>query len=243
MSPAGCAVPHVPGGAAELLRLAWPLILANSFWALQIFLERVLLGWAGGDQVGAALATAILFWTPMSLFQNTSNYATTFVAQYTGAGRPRRVGPVVWQSLYFSVAGGVLFVAMAPAAETLVGWAGHSPHLQVLEAPYFRCLCFAAPSFLLVASAASFFAGRGDSRAVLLVNAVGLAVNAVCALDADLWPVRLPAPGHRRGGLGHRGRWFHVGAAVAGAAVPTTIPGRIRHAWPDGVSTRRCSPG
>ncbi len=164
-----------------MLRLAWPLILANSFWALQIFLERVLLGWAGGDQVGAALATAILFWTPMSLFQNTSNYATTFVAQYTGAGRPRRVGPVVWQSLYFSLAGGVLFVALTPAAETIVAWAGHSPHLQVLEAPYFRCLCFAAPSFLIVASAASFFAGRGDSRTVLLVNAVGLAVNAVCS--------------------------------------------------------------
>ncbi len=73
------------GGAVELLRLAWPLILGNSFWALQIFIDRVLLGRAGGDQVGAALATALLFWTPMCLFQNTANYATTFVAQYTSA--------------------------------------------------------------------------------------------------------------------------------------------------------------
>ena len=64
-SDEGGRVP-APGGATELLRLAWPLILSNSFWALQIFMERVLLGWAGGDQVGAALATAILFWTPMS---------------------------------------------------------------------------------------------------------------------------------------------------------------------------------
>ena len=101
-----------PGGAEELLRLAWPLILSNSFWALQIFIDRVLLGRAGGDQVGAALATAILFWTPMSLLQNTSNYATTFVAQYTGAGRPRRVGPVIWQSLYFSLAGFIGFYTL-----------------------------------------------------------------------------------------------------------------------------------
>ena len=179
-SDEGGRVP-APGGATELLRLAWPLILSNSFWALQIFMERVLLGWAGGDQVGAALATAILFWTPMALFQNTSNYATTFVAQYTGAGRPRRVGPVVWQSLYFSLAAGVVFLAMASAAETVVAWVGHSPHLQVLEAPYFRCLCFAAPSFLIIASAVSFFAGRGDSRTVLLINAVGLVVNAATA--------------------------------------------------------------
>ena len=171
----------VPGGAEELLRLAWPLILSSSFWALQIFMDRVLLGRAGGDQVGAALATAILFWTPMSLLQNTSNYATTFVAQYTGAGRPRRVGPVIWQSLYFSLAGGAGFLALAPWAEALLGLAGHSPHLQALEAPYFRCLCFAAPPLLITASALSFFAGRGDSRTVLLVNVVGLAVNAAGA--------------------------------------------------------------
>ena len=63
-SPAeGNNVP-TPGGAVELLRLAWPLMLGNSFWALQIFIDRVLLGRAGGDQVGAALATALLFWTP-----------------------------------------------------------------------------------------------------------------------------------------------------------------------------------
>jgi MATE family multidrug resistance protein len=170
-----------PGGVGELLRLAWPLIVTNSFWALQIFIDRVLLGRAGGDQVGAALATALLFWTPMSFFQNTANYATTFTAQYTGAGRPRRVGPLLWQSLYFSVAAGVGFLALALWARNLLELAGHSPHLQELETDYFRCLCFAALPALLAASALSFFAGRGDTRTVLAVNAAGLAVNAACA--------------------------------------------------------------
>jgi MATE family multidrug resistance protein len=170
-----------PGGVEELLRLAWPLILSNSFWALQIFLDRLLLARAGGDQVGAALATAILFWTPLCLFQNTSNYATTFVAQYSGAGRPQRIGPVVWQSLYFSLLGGAVFLALIPAAGTLTAWAGHESHLQELEGPYLRCLCLAAPPLLISSSALSFFAGRGDSRTVLLVNTVGLAVNAVFA--------------------------------------------------------------
>ena len=145
--------PDAPGGAAELLRLAWPLVVGNSFWALQIFLDRVLLGRAGGDQVGAALATAMLFWTPMSFFQNTANYATTFTAQYTGAARPRRVGPVIWQSLYFSLAGGAVFLAMSPLAARLLEWVGHSPHVRELETDYFRCLCFAAPPTLLTASA------------------------------------------------------------------------------------------
>ncbi len=187
--------PDAPGGAAELLRLAWPLVVGNSFWALQIFIDRVLLGRAGGDQVGAALATALLFWTPMSFFQNTANYATTFTAQYTGAARPRRVGPVIWQSLYFSLAGGAVFLAMSPLAARLLEWVGHSPHVRELETDYFRCLCFAAPPTLLTASALSFFAGRGDSRTVLVVNVVGLAVNAVCAWTLIFGLYGFPAMG------------------------------------------------
>ena len=38
---------------------------------------------------GAAMAGALLFWAPLTLLQNTANYATTFVAQYVGAGRHR----------------------------------------------------------------------------------------------------------------------------------------------------------
>src|SRR5437016_5996114 len=56
------------GGLGELLRLAWPLIVGNSLLALQILIDRILLGRTGGHQVGAALATALVFWTVMSLF-------------------------------------------------------------------------------------------------------------------------------------------------------------------------------
>lgn len=31
------------GGRKELLQLAWPFIVSNSFWTLQILLDRVLL--------------------------------------------------------------------------------------------------------------------------------------------------------------------------------------------------------
>src|SRR5262249_28710358 len=43
------------GSTQELLRLAWPLILSNSCWTLQIVLDRVLLSWgADSDAVAAA---------------------------------------------------------------------------------------------------------------------------------------------------------------------------------------------
>ena len=212
-----------PGGVAELLRLAWPLVVSNSVWALQIFIDRVLLGRAGGDQVGAALATALLFWTPMAFFQNTANYATTFTAQYAGAGRPRRVGPVIWQSLYFSLAGGAAFLWLAPLAGPLLAAIGHSPHVRELETAYFQCLCFAAPPTLLTASALSFFAGRGDSRTVLAVNAAALAVNAICA-----WVLIYGLFGFPRLGIVGAG-WATVAGSSTSALLSLALLFRRRH--------------
>src|SRR5262245_37245832 len=170
-----------PAGAGEVLQLAWPVGLSNGCWTLQLAFNRMLLSWAGCEGVGAATVGTMLYWTPVCLLSNVAGYASIFVAQYVGAGQPRRVGPVVWQGIYFSLAAGLAFLGLVPLAGPLVGLAGHSPELQVLEAFYLGCLAFAALPTLVAAAATSFFAGRGDSRTVLLVNVTGLAVNGVLA--------------------------------------------------------------
>jgi MATE family multidrug resistance protein len=180
MSQGDADVP-TPGGGRELLRLALPLILSSSFWTIQILIDRVLLARQNSDSVGAAMMAVMLFWTPLTLFQNVASYATTFVAQYTGAGRPRRVGPAVWQALYFAVAAGLAFMLLAPCADALMELTGHSPEMRELEATYFRCLCFAALPMLIIAAVNSFFGGRGDSWTVLCVDATGTITNAVLA--------------------------------------------------------------
>src|SRR3954469_4376827 len=121
-----------PDGWRDVWRLALPLILANSFWTLQITVDRVMLAHDSSDAVGAAMAAVMLFWTPLTLLQNTAAYATTFVAQYYGAGRRGRVGPAVWQALYFSVAAGVGFLALIPLAPAVIALGGHSAALQEL---------------------------------------------------------------------------------------------------------------
>ena len=114
----------VRGTVRELLSLAWPLIVSNSFWTLQIALDRVLLGGHHVTEVAAAMLAAMLYWTPFNLLFHTAGYATTFVAQYVGAGRPRRVGAVVWQALYFALFTGIAFIGLAPFAPRIVAWTG-----------------------------------------------------------------------------------------------------------------------
>ncbi len=212
-----------PGGYRELLRLALPLIISNSFWTLQITIDRILLGRYSSDAVGAAVAAVMLFWAPFALLQYTAAYASTFVAQYLGAGRPNRVGPVIWQALHFSLLGGVTFLLLVPAARPLAALAGHSPAVEVLEATYFACLCFAALPMLVTAAACGFFIGRGDNWTVLLINATGLTVNGILAYA---WI--FGAWGFPRGGIAGAG-WATVAGSSASAVLALALFLRPRY--------------
>jgi multidrug resistance protein, MATE family len=193
--------PAPPGGPRELLRLALPLILSSSFMTLQITIDRIMLSHFSSLAVAAAMPAALLYWTLLAIPQNTANYATTFVAQYIGAGRPERVGPAIWQALYFAVVAGIVFLGFVPLAPWLMSLGGHATEVQELEIAYFQYLCWAALPATLVAALNSFFAGRGDSWTVLLVDVVGLAVN-IC-LVVILIPGRygFPAMGIRGPGV------------------------------------------
>lgn len=167
------------GGWREVLRLALPLILANSFWTLQITIDRVMLSWYSSDALAAAMPAAMVFWTLLTLLQSTCAYATTFVAQYFGAARYHRVGPAVWQGIYFALGGGMFFLALIPLAPVIVTLGGHSPAIQALEHQYLIPLAYSALPALILAAVTGFFNGRGDTSVVIWLNGIGLAVNAV----------------------------------------------------------------
>ncbi len=171
-----------PGGSRELLKLALPLILSQSFMTVQIAVDRVLLSRHNPEEVAAAFPAVMLFWLPFALLQGVAAYVSTFVAQYTGAHRPHRVGPAVWQGLHFSLISGLLFLLIIPLAPTLVALGGHDPGLQQLEIIYLRYLAVAALPMLVVAAVNGFFSGRGQTWTVLGIDAVGTVVNVVLAL-------------------------------------------------------------
>jgi len=170
-----------PGGFRELIALSLPFILSASFWTIQIFVDRVFLSWVGKNAVAASMPAVGYFWTPMALANFTVLYVTVFVAQYLGAKRLNRIGPVVWQAIYFSIVAGALFPLLGPIVDAMIQYSDHDPAVKVLESAYFSALTFAALPMLLVGAVNGFFAGRGESWTVLLINAFGTAVNAALA--------------------------------------------------------------
>ncbi len=171
-----------PGGSRELLALAAPLIVSQSFMTVQVFVDTVLLAWHDPLEMTASFPAVMWYWLLFGFLQVTAGYTSTFVAQYTGASRPHRVGPAVWQGIHFALVAGVLFLFIVPAAPALIALGGHSPELQTLETVYLRCLACAAMPMLVMAAVNGFFSGRGQTWIVLGIEAFGTSVNVALAL-------------------------------------------------------------
>jgi multidrug resistance protein, MATE family len=161
----------------QILKIAWPLIIANSFWNLQLTIDRVYLGSFSTEALAAAIAVMGVFWVPMALLQQTAAYVTTFVAQFFGARRFNQIGPAVWQSLYVSTIGGLMVLLLIPFSPWIFGMMGHSERVRLLEIEYFNALCYSALPTAVVATTSGFFTGLGNTKVIMRINCVGLVAN------------------------------------------------------------------
>ena len=87
-------------------------------FTVQTFVDRLFLTWYSTEAVAGAVTGIFTIWTLIALFTGTGEYLTTFIAQYHGAKRPERIGPAVWQGIYFSLLAGALVAALSPARRT-----------------------------------------------------------------------------------------------------------------------------
>jgi MATE family multidrug resistance protein len=197
-----------------IIKLAWPLIVANSFWNLQLTVDRLFLANYSTDSLGAAMAVMGIFWVPMALLQQTAAYLTTFVAQYFGAKNFEMIGPSLWQSLYVSIAGGLLLLLLIPFSDNMFDFIGHAQSTRKLEIEYFTAICFSALPTALVAALSAFFTGLGNTRIIIWINLAGLVSNVIFDYLIIFGNMGFPALGIT--GAGYATALANVAAAILG---------------------------
>lgn len=204
------------GGSRELISLALPLVISQSFMTVQVLADTLLLARHDTDEMTASFPAVMWYWLGFGFLSVTAGYTSTFVAQYTGAGRPHRAGPAVWQGIYFAVIAGLAFLAVVPLAGWLTSLAGHPEHIQRLEAIYLRCFAFAALPMLVMGAINGFFSGRGETWTVLLIEAFGTIVNVALALLLIFGRWGFPEMGIAGAGIATvAGSWAAAGLALA----------------------------
>ncbi len=151
---------------------------------VQVFVDTILLSHHDPREMAASFPAVMWFWLPFGLLQVTAGYVSTFVAQYTGAGRPERVGPAGLARHSFRHPGRAPLPAPGPGALAwVIAVGGHTRSFQA-DLKWFTCgaCVVAALPMLVMAAVNGFFSGRGQTWTVLGIEAAGTGVNVALAL-------------------------------------------------------------
>jgi MATE family multidrug resistance protein len=162
-----------PCGGREVLAIALPLVVQTCFWSIMWFVDRLYLTWYSPQATAAALPGGMFHWVLICLPMGIASYVNTFVAQYYGAGRPKRIGLAVNQGIWFGWAMVPLFLLAIPLAPWLFSLFNYEPELRPLVQIYFQVLALGAGAVVISSAQSSFYTGRGLTGIVMLVNVAG----------------------------------------------------------------------
>lgn len=201
-----------PFGYRQVLSISLPLVASMSSQTVMQFVDRLFLADYSLEAIAASVPGGMVSFMFMSVFLGVAFYVGTFVAQYTGARAPERVGASLWQGIYFCLFSGLVLIAISFAADPIFAWAGHPPEVRPLESIYFRILTIGAVFALLSGAMSTFYSGRGLTRVVMIVSILGAVVN--IPLDYALI----------------NGKWGMPEWGIAGAAVATVFATMVQTA-------------
>ncbi|MCC9640777.1 MATE family efflux transporter [Rhodopirellula sp. JC740] len=197
----------------EVLRVAIPLMVSTGMFSLVLFVDRTLLLWHEPSQMGAAMAAGNLFWVSVCVFVGIASMTSAIVSQYIGAAQPKRVGQLLWQSVWFALATIPLFILIGEFAESLFRWTDQPEHLIPMQAVYFRILMWGGAGEVLQTALSGFYSGTHRTRTIMLVSLASGCLNLV--LDVVLiFGLGSPSPETGQ-------RFLELG--IAGAAIASTL--------------------
>ena len=162
----------------EVAMVCFPLVMSMAAITVMEFTDRVFLSNYSLNAISAVTPAGIAVFLIVAFFGGVAGYTNVFIAQYCGAGAHKRVGVALWQGVYFSLFSGILAAfAVTFIAKPLFALAGHAPDIQKLEIIYFKILGWGSIFHIGNHALSGFFAGRGITRPVMIINAIGMAVN------------------------------------------------------------------
>ena len=165
------------GGYKEVLKVGLPLVVSMASSTVMTFTDRIFLGSYSIEAIAASVPASIMAFLFMCFFMGVTEYVGVFVAQYTGAAQPHKVGRAVWQGIWFCLPSGLFLAALCFFAGPLFELVGHPPEIRELEVVYFQILSLGGLPFLLSLSLSCFFSGRGLTKPVMIVSMAGALIN------------------------------------------------------------------
>lgn len=175
--------PTVPlgwrGELAGLLRLGWPLIVAQLAQSALFTTDVIMTGWLGPRYLAAAaIATAFLNTFLLAGYGLVSAVAP-MVAQARGARDIKSVRRTVRQGLWVAIAMSCVIIPLLMQIRPAFALLGQNPDVTELAAGYMQIAAFTVLPGMSIVVIRSFLAAHGKTRPVLVVTLLGVVINAI----------------------------------------------------------------
>ncbi|MDR0985270.1 MAG: MATE family efflux transporter [Endomicrobium sp.] len=167
----------VSGGYLEFLNIAFPLIISTGIESCQIFIDRIFLAKYSQNSFIASTPAGVAYWALVCFFFGTLTYIDIFIAQYYGRKEYKFIGPILWQGVYLTFISTLIVLVISYFSSNIFLYIGHPIIIIQEEIKYFKTLCYGTFPYIAETVFASFYAGRGKTKVVLLVSCFGVVTN------------------------------------------------------------------
>ena len=160
-----------------LFGIALPMVVSQGAFAVMTFTDRYFMSQIDPAHMAAALGGGVATFFTVCFFSGLLSYANALVAQYLGAGELAKCSRVVTQGLLLAIACQPLMMLITLYVVRIFSAIDHDPQVVVLESTYFQILMVGALITLFKTCLASYFAGIGRTRVVMVCDVAGLLLN------------------------------------------------------------------
>ncbi len=189
----------------DLMRVAFPLILAQIAQMSMSFVDTLMAGRLGQDALAGIALGSVVFGLVSIVSMGVLFSVAPLVSQAHGANDPDRAGRAARQGIWLAALLSVPGVALFLNIESILLATGQEPGSAALAGGYLGAAAFGfLPSLLLVALR-GFLEGLSDTRPIMVILFVGIALN-VLANNAFMF-----------------GRWGFPELGLVGTGVATSI--------------------
>ncbi len=165
------------GSFRELLQVAVPLMLSAGTLSIMNVADRAMLtGWSR-DALAAVMPAGMLHWTVICIPMGMILYANTFIAQFDGAGQPRKLMSSLWQAIWLALTCGILLMLCPLFSGPVLAFTGQSAGVVTDEKAYFDTLCLGGPLVMVSMALSCFYSGRRRTNVILAVNIISVLIN------------------------------------------------------------------
>ncbi len=180
---------------SELLRLAIPMVVSQSTFAVMIFTDRYFMSQIDPVHMAAALGGGVASFFSFCFFIGLFTYANAMAAQYLGAGEPEKAPKVVTQGWIMTVMSAPFLTLITLLVANIFSGMGHDPQQLELERTYYLILMSGVLISLAKVCVSSYFAGIGRTHVVMICDVFGMLINVPLSYILVFGKFGLPALG------------------------------------------------